>query len=348
MLTDKKLVVIDIDIPNLLKNKIFQPELSVPISHTFLPLCYLFQEAKKRGIDFITPDIFFSMDNKPSSTLCISFLYTPFTDRLLEVGVNPVIVVCTESPFIATRFYLQFRKISQKFKYSFVFSGMKDRVSKRSIYRKMYFPSSFDISKISPLPFGEKKFTTMISSDKSIKNWKKDILLKVFYGSNVKQIYSERMAVIDYFSGIKGFDLFGRGWDTHVSSNVKKVYKGEVEDKHEILRKYKFVFAYENSIFPGYVTEKIFDVFFAGAVPIYLGAPDIEFFVPKECFIDRRDFSGNAELNLYLRSMSCETYGQYIVNIRKYLTSAQYSYFTQEYFAKSILDICLKEFEAYG
>jgi hypothetical protein len=38
---------------------------------------------------------------------------------------------------------------------------------------------------------------------------------------------------------------------------------------------YKFVICGENSILPGYVTEKIVSARLAGAVPIYVGAPDI-------------------------------------------------------------------------
>ncbi|GAB9476516.1 hypothetical protein Gpo141_00013580 [Globisporangium polare] len=38
-----------------------------------------------------------------------------------------------------------------------------------------------------------------------------------------------------------------------------------------IYRKYKFVIAFENAQQPGYVTEKIVNVFLAGSIPIYLG-----------------------------------------------------------------------------
>ena len=36
----------------------------------------------------------------------------------------------------------------------------------------------------------------------------------------------------------------------------------------------------------GYVTEKIFDAFKAGCVPVYWGAENITKYVPAECFID--------------------------------------------------------------
>jgi hypothetical protein len=55
-------------------------------------------------------------------------------------------------------------------------------------------------------------------------------------------------------------------------------------------RQSKFVLCCENTIAPGYVTEKILLSFKAGAIPIYWGAPEvIQFFNPKS-FINLRDF----------------------------------------------------------
>ena len=41
--------------------------------------------------------------------------------------------------------------------------------------------------------------------------------------------------------------------------------------KREVISKYMFYMAFENSLEPGYVTEKPFDGIFAGIVPVYLG-----------------------------------------------------------------------------
>ena len=50
---------------------------------------------------------------------------------------------------------------------------------------------------------------------------------------------------------------------------------GRVPDKLEFMRTGRFGLAFENSVAPGYITEKITDVYAAGAVPIYFGAPDV-------------------------------------------------------------------------
>ena len=52
--------------------------------------------------------------------------------------------------------------------------------------------------------------------------------------------------------------------------------------KLETLSRYPFTLAFENSCTEDYVTEKFFDPFVAGSVPVYLGAPNIGAFAPGE------------------------------------------------------------------
>ena len=44
-----------------------------------------------------------------------------------------------------------------------------------------------------------------------------------------------------------------------------------VQDKQKWLQEYKFNICFENSSYPGYLTEKLFDAYNAGCVPIYWG-----------------------------------------------------------------------------
>lgn len=72
--------------------------------------------------------------------------------------------------------------------------------------------------------------------------------------------------------------------------------------------------------------------FAAGNVPIYWGATNVADYIPKECFIDQRDFASMEELYAYLKQMPKEEYAIYIDNIRSFLSSDQARVFTQEYF----------------
>jgi len=54
---------------------------------------------------------------------------------------------------------------------------------------------------------------------------------------------------------------------------------------------YKFVICCENKLVPGYITEKIISAYLAGAIPIYLGAPDIQdyFNIDSMIRVDQND-----------------------------------------------------------
>jgi hypothetical protein len=52
-----------------------------------------------------------------------------------------------------------------------------------------------------------------------------------------------------------------------------------------VYSQYKFIICFENSKTPGYVTEKIFNVFLSGSIPIYDGAPNINDYIQPGTFI---------------------------------------------------------------
>jgi hypothetical protein len=68
--------------------------------------------------------------------------------------------------------------------------------------------------------------------------------------------------------------------------------------------RHKFTLAFENSIALDYVTDKLFDVWVAGSVPVYLGAPNVADFAPAaHSYIDVSDFSGPDELASYINHL---------------------------------------------
>lgn len=64
-----------------------------------------------------------------------------------------------------------------------------------------------------------------------------------------------------------------------------------VEDKLKFQEEFKFSLAFENSGFPGYITEKITDAWAAGTIPIYWGAPEIEKEFNSKAFLNCRNFA---------------------------------------------------------
>jgi hypothetical protein len=174
------------------------------------------------------------------------------------------------------------------------------------------------------------------------------------------ELYSMRKKVIRWFEDnqVDDFDLYGFGWDEvtigdnryvnfilrrskflrNFFGKTYKSYRGSVVRKSPILEKYRFSICFENVLdIPGYITEKIFDSFFAGCVPIYLGANNIDTHIPSNCFIDMREFNDIAAMYSFIREMSDYDYLVYLKNIEDFLNSAKVEQFSTKYFIRTIM-----------
>jgi hypothetical protein len=164
------------------------------------------------------------------------------------------------------------------------------------------------------------------------------------------ELYKDRLDAIRHFSGSADFDLFGRGWsDTSTLSSIEasavaRSYRGEVPvfDKVKTLSNYRFALCFENTAFPGYVTEKIFDCFAAGCIPIYLGAPDITDLVPAAAFVDARRFRGFAHLESFIRDMRPDTALTYAAAAASFMGSERANQFTQAHFVRDMSSLLLQ------
>jgi hypothetical protein len=221
------------------------------------------------------------------------------------------ILYAWEPPVVQRNLYSP--RFTSKFKR--VYTWNDDLVDNKKFF-KFYYPVLQPMR--SDLPtFEERKLLTQISGRKKSRH--------------KKELYSARVSVIQYFQDKPEgeFEFYGFGWE---KDNFRH-YKGSVANKYETLKNYKFSVCYENMCnVKGYVTEKIFDCFAVGTIPIYWGASNITDYIPKECFIDRRDFKSFDEVATYIRSMDAETYETYIKNIRTFLDSDQAKLFSQEMF----------------
>lgn len=176
--------------------------------------------------------------------------------------------------------------------------------------------------------------------------------------NHLLELYSKRIEAIRWFekNNSNDFDFYGMGWDEYrienrymnflfKKSGLSKLfkpnflsYKGKIDSKKAVLVKYKFAICYENARdISGYITEKIFDCFFAGCVPIYWGANNITEHIPKECFIDKREFDGYEELYKYIKNMKDEEYLRYLDNIELFLQSKKANQFSSDFFVNTLI-----------
>ena len=211
-------------------------------------------------------------------------------------------------------------------------------------------------------------FSSKIPTDLDSNIGKKDKFSTMIVGHKFKshplELYSERVKAIRWFEKNypEDFDLYGIGWGKYyfkgALSKLNRFefitrlfkpnypsYRGAVQSKREILERYKFAICYENvKDIPGYITEKIFDCFFAGCVPIYLGAPNIISYIPKNTFIDKRNFKTYEELYNYLKDMTNKEYVGYLNAIMNFIKSNRIYPFSDEYFVYMITREILKDF----
>ena len=219
-------------------------------------------------------------------------------------------------------------------KFSTIFTWNDDLVDNKKFF-KFHLPCPAGKKPVNRISFNEKKFLANISANK----------LSIF----PNELYSIRRKSIKFFENKLGdqFDLFGPKWNVPITRKEKifpfltpkfKSYRGISKDKIETFSHYKFALCYENAYgLNGYVTEKIFDCFNAGIVPIYWGAENITDYADKNAFIDRREFKSDKELFGFLKNIDENEYNKYLSAIEKYLASDNYKLFLSENFADTII-----------
>lgn len=92
----------------------------------------------------------------------------------------------------------------------------------------------------------------------------------------------------------------------------------------------------------GYITEKIFDCFFANCVPIYWGASNVTDYIPENTFIDYRKFRNINKVVNYIENMKEEEYNIYLNNIHNFLKSDSFhNNFSVEGWIKTLTNVIL-------
>lgn len=178
------------------------------------------------------------------------------------------------------------------------------------------------------------------------------------------ELYSQRLEIINWFEKNHSdeFDLYGQGWNkiipprnlvdrvvnkfAFINQHLKSrhaSYRGEVDDKLATYSKYLFAICYENAKdLPGYISEKIFDCFFAGCVPVYWGASNISHYIPESCYIDRREFKDSEALYTHLSHMREGEYFGHLNSIENFLQKGKTGIFSVDHFSKKIFDTTCK------
>lgn len=286
--------------------------------------------------------------NKPSDSAIV--LYFDVPNSQIEINAEKSYLFLFESEVIKLN---NWDRLNHN-QYKKIFTWHDELVDNKKYFKINFahkFPENRSVHKMIQKKIESKKLCTLIAGNKKV--------------NHPLELYSEREKTIRWFekNTKDSFDFYGVGWDKHTSANryiryllskftfVNKLlptvypsYQGAVNSKKETLSNYKFAICYENAqMIPGYITEKIFDCFFASCVPIYWGAPNITEHIPADCFIDRRNFDSHEELYNFINNMSEDEYNTIQVNIENYLFSEKANPYKAETFAHTIVQHVLSD-----
>jgi hypothetical protein len=322
------------------------------------PWLYLRDWFTRRGVSVHTADYLLEGKFVRDANIFVSF---GMRERYRPAANLPNVILSAffafESPTVEPALYKALKGIQKHFRRVFTFSDAQSlKPFLRAPLKSELFclPTPLDSVREDLWTRQDRKFLVMINNNR-------------LPAIKFNELYTERMRAIEFFAHTGDIELYGKGWAgpsflmgigwmpgtaqkvIHKTRDywqrvravpalvaARKVYKGTIPSKLEALSQYTFSICFENVILNGWVTEKIFDCFAAGNIPVYRGPPDIEKYVPPECFIDMRRFANYAELRDCLKSLSRQEIKQYRENGRDFFHSAEFKPFTKLTFTERL------------
>jgi hypothetical protein len=135
----------------------------------------------------------------------------------------------------------------------------------------------------------------------------------------------------------KGFDIFGEGWD--LLPETRNICLGVPrESTLTYVGRYRYYFAFENHTgHDSLISERVWDALWGDAVPVYRGHTGIDQFIPRDCYIDARDFRNAKEMLDWLYRTPRGRWEKYRCAGREFIGSRSVEKFLPEVFAKRFL-----------
>jgi hypothetical protein len=85
------------------------------------------------------------------------------------------------------------------------------------------------------------------------------------------------MQALNQISGIQNVEVYGA------------IARKDTLSKFKASKDFRFVFAFENDLYPGYVTEKVIEAWATGAIPLYWGSDPLGY-INSEAIINLNEF----------------------------------------------------------
>jgi hypothetical protein len=116
-------------------------------------------------------------------------------------------------------------------------------------------------------------------------------------------------------------------------------YMGSVSDKNSAMANYKVALVVENS--SEFLTEKLFDAWFAGCIPVYVGPPVEAFGIPRSLVIQVTEPTVREVKNCIDLALATDR-EVFLANLKAYLSSGVEAEWRAESALKAILESATK------
>ncbi|MFT3735703.1 MAG: glycosyltransferase family 10 [Rhodocyclaceae bacterium] len=307
MASDSRVIYVDPSYSAFYEDKLF--DLSSPVLNRddqLLPLVRLRDAAQALGIRMVTADRLAQTTTGGGQYFSLGIV--PDFAALHAKDVVPKAYVLMEPPVVAPGLYARLPELSQQCENIFLHNVHGDGYSldgvRKEALKRFYWP----------IPYRGVLDEVWRRGDRTDR-------VVVINGSHrplskVEELYSERIRAIAALEKFGGADLYGRGWDRLIARcslwwpalihrrAILRAYRGPCDSKFETLSRHTFCLCFENMCMDGYISEKIFDCFYAGTVPIYLGPRDVTRYIPADAFVDARAYGSWKALFEAVRAMT--------------------------------------------
>ena len=144
----------------------------------------------------------------------------------------------------------------------------------KNAYLPLWWITCTDIARLKPSPYLLRNLTIKSLLSRRKANYDKR---RKFCVAFIGKAYPFRMQSLSELSKIGKIEVFGA------------VARKNVKSKFTAAQNFRFVFCFENDLYPGYVTEKVIEAWATGAIPLYWGK-DVFGYINPKAIINLADF----------------------------------------------------------
>ncbi|WP_158308613.1 glycosyltransferase family 10 domain-containing protein [Christiangramia forsetii] len=132
---------------------------------------------------------------------------------------------------------------------------------------------------------------------------------KVIVDGNNIDLIRKRSDIAQYLLSENMIDIYGQGWPKSISIEDSR-FTDRHSRKKDILKNFNFNLCFENTVYPKYITEKIWESIENYCLPIYYGGSKSSIYevFPKRSFIDYSEIESPRKLMELIKNISKEEF----------------------------------------